>query len=58
MASRRDITVAQRMVQAVAQQARPHAGDAIVEQRKQRWRRLAAQGFRQFQVASCSEVEA
>jgi hypothetical protein len=55
---RRDRPVAQRMVQRMAQQARPHAGDAVVEQRKQRWRRLAAQGFGQFQIAPRGQVEA
>ena len=53
-----NVALAQRMVQRVAQQARAHAGDAVVEQREQRRRRLAAQGFGQFEVAPGGEVEA
>ncbi len=53
-----NVALAQRVVQGVAQQARTHAGHAVVEQRKKRRRRLAAQGLGQFQIAPGGEVEA
>ena len=39
------------MVQPVAQQTRAHAGGGGVEHRQQGWRRFAAQGFGEFQIA-------
>jgi hypothetical protein len=47
-----------RVVQPVAQQARTHRGAAVIEQREQRRRLLAADGLRQFQVAAGGGVQA
>jgi hypothetical protein len=58
VAGGRNVALAQRVVQRVAQQARTHAGHAVVEQREKRRRRLAAQGFGQFQIAPGGEIEA
>ena len=58
MTGGRNVALAQRMVQGVTEQARTHAGDAVVEQRKKRRRRLAAQGFGQFQIAPGGQIEA
>jgi hypothetical protein len=41
----------------VPQQTRAHCRDAVVEQAAQRWRRLAAQGFGEFEVAPRRRVE-
>ena len=46
------------MVQPVPQQAAAHAGSAVVEEREEGRRRLAAQGLRQLQVATRGCVEA
>ena len=58
MARGRNIALAQRVVQRMTQQAGAHARHAVVEQRKQRRRRLAAQRFGQFKIAPRGEVEA
>jgi hypothetical protein len=42
----------------MAQQPRAHGADAVVEQAAQRRRRLAAQGFGQFEVAPGGRVQA
>jgi hypothetical protein len=57
VAGGRDRRVAQGMVQGVPQQPRAHGGDAVVEQAAQRRRRLAAQGFGEFEVAPRRHVE-
>jgi hypothetical protein len=46
------------MVQPVAQQARTHRGAAVVQQREQRRRFLAADGLGQFQIAAGGGIEA
>jgi hypothetical protein len=58
VARRRNRRIAQWMMQRVAQKARAHRGDAHVEQAAQRRRRLAAQRFREFQIAPGGRVEA
>ena len=50
--------VPQRVVQPVAQQPAAHAGGALVQQREQRRRGLAAQRFGDFQVAARRRVHA
>jgi len=57
MAQGGNVALAQRVVQRVAQQAGTHAGHAVVEQREQGRRRLAAQGFGEFEVAPGGEVQ-
>ncbi len=44
------------MVQRMSQQARAHGGDAVVEQAAERRRRLATQGFSEFEIASRRRV--
>ena len=58
MTSGRNVAFAQWVVQRMAQLARTHAGNAVVEQRKQGGRGLAAQGFGEFKIASGGEIEA
>ena len=50
--------VGQRMMQCVAQTPAAHAGGAGVEQRQQRRRRFAADGFGEFEVAPGRRVHA
>ncbi len=58
MAGGWNVALAQWVVQGVAQQARTHAGHAVVEQRKQGRRGLATQGFGQFQIAPGGQIQA
>ena len=55
---RKRAAVAQRMVQPVAQAPAAHAGGALIEQREQRRRRLAAQRLGELEVAPRRRIEA
>ena len=50
--------VGQRMVYRVAHETAAHAGGAMIEQRQQRGRRLAAQGFGQLQITPRGRIHA
>jgi hypothetical protein len=58
VAGGRDGRVTPGVVQRMPQQPRAHRGDAVVEQAAQRRRRLATQGFGEFEIASGRRVEA
>ena len=58
MPGRGRTAVAKGVMQRMPQPARPHAGDAMVEQREQGRRGLAPQCFGQLQVAPCGCIHA